>query len=165
MTVPVNFLTGLKGSAISVSLLQDAPLALAVVYAPMSEDRGADCIAWAGGIPARAAQRSTSHGRSHPAAFGCACGRHGEYGCGGEAAPQRQTLCTRPAPWHAEHCQPPMSADDVVAGHSLLRASGGVLFDQDGRSVSYRTEFEMAVVARRFFGGALRACLDLSTRD
>lgn len=59
----------------------------------------------------------------------------------------------------------PLSAHDVVAGHALLRASGGVLLDQDGKSVSYRTEADMAVVARRCFGGALRACLDLSTRD
>ena len=41
-----DFLKGRKGSAISVGLLRDALPVLGIVYAPVTEDRGADCIAW-----------------------------------------------------------------------------------------------------------------------
>jgi len=44
-----DFLKGRKGSAISVGLLRDSVPVLGVVYAPVTEDRGPDCIAWADG--------------------------------------------------------------------------------------------------------------------
>lgn len=45
-----DFLKGRKGSEISVGLLHDALPVLGIVYAPNTEDRGADCIAWTEGM-------------------------------------------------------------------------------------------------------------------
>ncbi|MDT4865177.1 3'(2'),5'-bisphosphate nucleotidase [compost metagenome] len=42
-----DFLKDRKGSAISIGLLHNALPVLGVVYAPVTEDCGADCIAWA----------------------------------------------------------------------------------------------------------------------
>lgn len=44
-----DFLHGRKGSAISVGLLRDHMPVLGVVYAPVTPDRGPDCISWANG--------------------------------------------------------------------------------------------------------------------
>lgn len=46
-----DFLKGRKSSAISVGLLRDGIPVLGVVCAPVTEDRGPDCIAWAEGLP------------------------------------------------------------------------------------------------------------------
>lgn len=46
-----DFIRGLKGSSVSVGLLHNSIPVLGVVYAPVTEDRGADCIAWAEGLP------------------------------------------------------------------------------------------------------------------
>jgi len=46
-----DFLKGLRGSSISVALLRDQQPVLGVVHAPISPDRGKDCIAWAEGLP------------------------------------------------------------------------------------------------------------------
>lgn len=45
-----DFLSGLKGSAISVGLLCDGVPVLGVVYAPVTAACGPDCIAWASGM-------------------------------------------------------------------------------------------------------------------
>lgn len=44
-----DFLLGRKGSAISVGLLRGGNPVLGVVYAPVTPDRGPDCISWAEG--------------------------------------------------------------------------------------------------------------------
>jgi len=46
-----DFLIGVKGSSISVGLLRHSIPVLGVVYAPITEDRGKDCLAWAEGMP------------------------------------------------------------------------------------------------------------------
>ncbi|WP_371918097.1 inositol monophosphatase family protein [Pseudomonas sp. ACN5] len=46
-----DFLKGVKGSSISVGLLRHSIPVLGVVYAPITEDRGKDCLAWAEGMP------------------------------------------------------------------------------------------------------------------
>lgn len=154
---------------------------LGVVYAPVTEDRGADCIAWADGLPhvLRNGQPVTVDlTRRHLDAHAVVM-----VSTAAEAKPHLNAELCAPAQFHGMPsiayrlarvaagdgvCAVslyPLSAHNVVAGHALLRASGGVLLDQDGKSVSYRTEANMAVVARRCFGGALRACRDLSARD
>lgn len=45
-----DFLRGNRGSAISVGLLRNSLPVLGVVYAPVTEDRGPDCIAWETGL-------------------------------------------------------------------------------------------------------------------
>ncbi|WP_280369741.1 inositol monophosphatase family protein [Pseudomonas sp. BN411] len=47
-----DFLAGRVGSAVSVGLLRNTVPVLGVVYAPLTVDRGADCIAWAEGMSA-----------------------------------------------------------------------------------------------------------------
>ena len=59
----------------------------------------------------------------------------------------------------------PVSAHDVVAGHALLRASGGTLVNQDGVEITYRTVAAMSAVSERCFGGAPQACETLLARD
>lgn len=45
-----DFLNGHRGSAISVGLLCDAEPILGVVYAPVTDHKGPDCIAWETGM-------------------------------------------------------------------------------------------------------------------
>lgn len=176
-----DFLQGRKGSAISVGLLRDALPVLGVVHAPVTPDRGADCIAWAEGLPhlLRNGQPVVNDLRQQ---------RLGDLAVvmvstAAEAKPQINAELCAPAQFHAMPsiayrlarvaagdtvCAVslyPVSAHDVVAGHALLRASGGVLLDQDGQPIRYRTESEMAVVSNRCFGGAPQGCQDLLTRD
>lgn len=58
-----------------------------------------------------------------------------------------------------------VSAHDVVAGHALLRGAGGVLLDENGVTICYATEANMATVSQRCFGGAPSACHELITRE
>ncbi|WP_339464984.1 hypothetical protein [Pseudomonas sp. EA_65y_Pfl2_P74] len=59
----------------------------------------------------------------------------------------------------------PVSAHDVVAGHALLIGAKGVLLDESGYTIRYRTELEMLMVCQRCFGGAPNVCLELANRD
>ncbi|MRK21895.1 inositol monophosphatase family protein [Pseudomonas sp. JG-B] len=176
-----DFLKGRKGSAVSVGLLRDAQPVLGVVHAPVTPDRGADCIAWAEGLPhlLRNGQPVVNDLRQQ---------RLGDramvmVSAAAETKPQVNAELCAPAQFRAMPsiayrlarvaagdavCAVslyPVSAHDVVAGHALLLASGGVLLDQDGQPIHYRTASEMAVVSSRCFGGAPQACQDLLRRD
>jgi myo-inositol-1(or 4)-monophosphatase len=59
----------------------------------------------------------------------------------------------------------PVSAHDIVAGHALLRGAGGVLLNEQGRTITYVTEANMQTVSRRCFGGSLSACRTLVVRE
>lgn len=59
----------------------------------------------------------------------------------------------------------PVSAHDVVAGHALLIGANGVLVDESGDPIQYRTEVEMLKVCQQCFGGAPSACAELASRD
>lgn len=174
-----DFLRGLQGSAISVGLLHDAVPVLGVVYAPLSPDRGKDCIAWAEGMPSilrngrpvntdlsqhQLGVRSTvfvsAAAVSKPVLNEelCAPGRF-------HAMPSIAYRLARVAAGDGVCAVSlyPVAAHDVVAGHALLRASKGSLLDQDGNLVLYDTC--MTVVSQRCFGGAPAACRTLSERD
>lgn len=176
-----DFLKGRKGSAISVGLLRDTLPVLGVVYAPVTEDRGSDCIGWAEGM-----MHLLRNGQPVSIDLSQQC-------LDTHAVVMVSAAATTKPLLNAELCSParfhgmpsiayrlarvaagdaicavslyPVSAHDVVAGHALLLASGGVLLDEDGQAISYRTETEMAIVSQRCFGGAVQACLDLSARD
>lgn len=143
-----DFLKGLKGSAVSVGLLHNNIPVLGVVYAPVIEDRGADCIAWAEGVPEllRNGQpvrvdltyrqlTDAEHVMVSAAAVSkpqlnaelCAPGRF-------VAMPSIAYRLARVAAGDGLCAVSlyPVSAHDVVAGHALLRASGGTLVNQDG---------------------------------
>jgi fructose-1,6-bisphosphatase/inositol monophosphatase family enzyme len=176
-----DFLKGLKGSAVSVGLLHNNIPVLGVVYAPVIEDRGADCIAWAEGVPEllRNGQpvrvdltyrqlTDAEHVMVSAAAVSkpqlnaelCAPGRF-------VAMPSIAYRLARVAAGDGLCAVSlyPVSAHDVVAGHALLRASGGTLVNQDGVEITYRTVAAMSAVSERCFGGAPQACETLLARD
>lgn len=176
-----DFLKGRKGSAISVGLLRDSVPVLGVVYAPVTEDRGPDCIAWADGLP-----NLLRNGQA------VVVDLSQQYLVAGSVVMVSAAAASKPE-LNAQLCAPgqflampsiayrlarvavgdgvcavslyPLSAHDVVAGHALLTASGGALLDQDGQPISYRTESDMATVSQRCFGGAPQACTTLQQRD
>lgn len=176
-----DFLKGHKGSAISVGLLRNAVPVLGVVCAPVTEDRGADCIAWAEGLNSivRNGQQVSSRLNDRELELGNKV--------------MVSMAATSKVEVNAELCSPadfiampsiayrlarvaagdgtaavslvPVSAHDVVAGHALLRGVGGVLLDQWGQAVVYGTEKHLTEVSRRCFGGGRKVCLELAGRD
>ncbi|MBD2837112.1 inositol monophosphatase [Pseudomonas sp. JM0905a] len=176
-----DFLQGRRGSAVSVGLLRNAVPILGVVYAPVTDDRGSDCISWAnglGGIQRNSLLLQTRLDRL-------------------ELEPGSVVLVSTAAAGkpelNAELCAPanfvpmpsiayrlarvaagdavagiavvPVSAHDIAAGHALLIGAGGVLLDQRGDPISYRSKEHLAEASLRCFGGAPRACQELCQRN
>jgi len=176
-----DFLQGRKGSALSVGLLRNAIPILGVVYAPVTQDLGPDCISWAEGC--RSVIRNgqeVSASLAHKAL---------EPGCEVLVS----TAAIHKPELNADLCAPatfvpspsiayrlarvaagdaiagmslvPVSAHDVVGGHALLIGAGGVLLNQDGEQVTYDSEAKMRRVSLRCFGGAPSACSAFAHRD
>ena len=171
------FLEGKRGSAVSVALLRHGQPVLAVVFAPMSPDRGPDLITWCeGGRIERNGQPVTIDlSRRDLAAGDVVFLNHGAW--------------QRPV-WHGQTCAPagfvplpsiayrlarlavgdgiatqtlrPVNALDIAAGHALLMAAGGVLVTEDGEPVTYNDLGESRPSA--CFGGAPRAVAALRAR-
>ncbi|MCY1384718.1 hypothetical protein D9M69_730110 [compost metagenome] len=59
----------------------------------------------------------------------------------------------------------PVSAHDIVAGHALLIGAKGVLLNQEGDPINYESEGRLSRCSLRCFGGAPRACQELSQRS
>ncbi|WP_417503095.1 inositol monophosphatase family protein [Marinobacter sp.] len=176
-----DFLKGHKGSAVSVGLLRSAAPVLGVVCAPVTEDRGADCIAWAEGLSSvlrngqevswRLDDRDLEKGSKVMVSVAAA------------AKPEVNAALCAPADFVAMPSIAyrlarvaagdgiaavslvPVSAHDVVAGHALLKGAGGALLNQEGHPVIYKTEADLAVVSQRCFGGAPAVCRQLALRD
>lgn len=174
-----DFLKGIKGSSISVGLLRHSIPVLGVVYAPITEDRGKDCLAWAEGMPhilrngqpvdVDLSQRDLEVGDlvmvsaaavTMPEANKKLCSP-GQY----HAMPSIAYRLARVAAGDGVCAVSlyPVSAHDVVAGHALLRASRGNLLDQNGEVISYGSR--MNSVSLRCFGGAPIACMKLLHRN
>jgi myo-inositol-1(or 4)-monophosphatase len=175
-----DFLNGLKGSAISIGLLCNGKPVLGVVYAPVTESRGPDCIAW-------------SHGMNGIYRNGEILERCLE---GGKLEKGTRVLVSTAArksfEMNAKLCAPaepipttsiayrlaavaagdaiagvslvPTSAHDVVAGHAILIGAGGVLLDEKGNPVTYDVRARFAITSKRCFGGAAAACHELVFR-
>jgi ADP-ribosyl-[dinitrogen reductase] hydrolase len=146
------FLEGRRGSAVSVALLCGETPVLGVVFAPLSPDRGPDMIAWAEGTSI------TRNGQ--PVAIDL---RNRTLDAG-DVVFLNHGAWQRPV-WHGTAVAPgrfmplpsiayrlaraavgdgvatltlrPVNALDVVAGHALLLAAGGVLVAEDGVPVTY----------------------------
>lgn len=148
-----DFLKGRKGSAISVGLLCNGIPVLGIVYAPVTDSCGPDCIAWAEGLP-----YILRNGQPVESDISRQCLSENSTVLVSAAAVSKpdlnRELCS-PAEFHAMPSIAyrlakvavgdavcgvslfPVSAHDVVAGHALLRASGGILIDQIGRPIKY----------------------------
>lgn len=176
-----DFLLGRKGSAVSVGLLHNAVPVLGVVYAPVTSDRGPDCISWVQGLGSVMRNGQMTLNRLDNLSLET-----------GSQVLTSATAVTKPEA-NAELCAPagfipmpsiayrlarvaagdavvgvslvPVSAHDVVGGHALLIGAHGVLLDQDGLPISYGSKEKMALVSSRCFGGAPGACRELVQRD
>lgn len=176
-----DFLKGKRGSAISVGLIRNSEPILGVVYAPVTDDRGPDCIAWEIGLA-----NIIRNGQPIQPSLNCQTLTLGSQVLVSTAA------CTKPL-LNAELCAPasfvpmpsiayrlalaaagvavagvslvPVGAHDVVAGHALLIGAQGTLLNQDGNPITYTTRANFSQVSSRCFGGAPQACKELSQRN
>ncbi|ELZ4498224.1 TPA: inositol monophosphatase [Pseudomonas aeruginosa] len=176
-----DFLNGLKGSAISVGLLRDHVPVLGVVFAPVTETLGPDCISWSegmssvqrNGIPVNRwldGRRLTPDGRVMVSAAATGRPRVNAELCAPAQFIPMPSIAYRLARVAAGDgvCAVslfPVSAHDVVAGHALLRGARGILVDQSGLEIGYETREKMTVVACRCFGGSASATDALHRRD
>ena len=175
-----DFLKGADGSSISVGLLRDGIPVLGVVYAPILDQRDGECIAWAEGLP-----HVLRNGVPEPFDLSSAT-LDGSYVMVSAAAILKHSLNTElcapgqylPMPSIAYRLARvaagdgvcavslyPVKAYDVVAGHALLRGSGGDLFDQNGEPIRYSVDDQPERSWNRCFGGTPEVCVELSRRD
>src|SRR5688500_6161949 len=146
-----EFMSGRRGSAISVALLRGSQPVLGVVCAPLSPDRGRDTIAWAEGAAA-----ILRNGRPANAALA------GRRLAPGELAWATASSAHKPATWSravapARYVAMPSIAYrmariacgdgvatvsthgvheyDIAAGMALIGAAQGVVLDAEGRDV------------------------------
>ena len=176
-----DFLEGRKGSAISVGLLRDAIPVLGVVYAPVTSDRGPDCISWAEGcgnvirngreVSSRARLRTLSPGSrvlmSSAAANNPTINAQLCSPADFVPMPSIAYRLARVAAGDAIACASlvPVSAHDVVGGHALLKGARGVLLNQEGAPLTYDSVALMTRASNRCFGGMPEACRDLVGRE
>lgn len=175
-----DFLGGRKGSAVSVGLLHNEKPFLGVVYAPVLESRAPDCISWVSGLEGVMRNgkvisndlRSQRLIRSSQVLVSTAAAGKPELNAelcspaGFVPMPSIAYRLARVATGDAVACASlvPVSAHDIVAGHALLLGARGVLVDQDGMPVSYKSKAHMARVSLKCFGGAPMACKELVSR-
>lgn len=176
-----DFLRGYRGSAVSVGLLHNAVPVLGVVYAPVTISRGPDCISWAKGLGGVLRNGELSVARLE----------HLELEPGSKVLVS--TAAANKPEQNAELCSPatfipmpsiayrlarvaagdavagvslvPVSAHDIAAGHALLIGARGVLLDHRREPISYESEMRLSEASLRCFGGAPRACHELSLRN
>ncbi|MDH4564428.1 hypothetical protein DM872_02345 [Pseudomonas taiwanensis] len=174
-----DFLQGHLGSAISVGLLRECVPVLGVVYAPMTE-RGADCIAWAEGMPHLL--RNGALIVPNVAKGGLAEGAQVFVSLTARARPIENAELCAPATYHpmpsiayrlarvavgdgiAAVSLYAVSPHDVVAGHALLRAGGGGLWNERGQALGYATAATFNQPVGYCFGGGEIACQELVRR-
>lgn len=174
-----DFLKGHQGSAISVGLLRDCIPVLGVVYAPVTA-RGPDCIAWAQGMP-----NLLRNGKSisfNLATLALEADATVFVSVAALSSTEQNARLCEPATFHpmpsiayrlarvaagdgvAAVSLYPISPHDVVAGHALLRAVGGDIWDKQGRPLSYSTPSAFTEPVVFCFGGAEAACRSLVQR-
>jgi ADP-ribosylglycohydrolase/fructose-1,6-bisphosphatase/inositol monophosphatase family enzyme len=172
-----EFLSGRRGSAVSVALLRRNSPVLGVVCSPLSPDRGFDTIAWAEGTPdvlrngvpvkrkltgrglspgellwatASSAQRPATYARAaEPARF--------------VAMPSIAYRLARVAAGDgvAAISIHELNEYDIAAGMALVRAAGGVLLDLQGREIALCGE--PAARIKGCFAGSREAAAHLAS--
>ncbi|HYI85480.1 MAG TPA: inositol monophosphatase family protein [Burkholderiales bacterium] len=174
-----EFTSGKRGSAVSVALLRNSIPVLGVVCSPLSPDRGRDTIAWAedagpllrNGKPVNVdlSQRLLGAGE-FVLATSSAAQRPGVWSRA--VAPARfiamPSIAYRLARVAAGDGAATVSTHgvneyDIAAGMALLRASGGVALDAEGREIQLTGELERRVSG--CFAGAPAAAAQLARHD
>lgn len=173
-----DFLAGRSGSAVSIGLLDDGEPVLGVVYAP-DTSRGPDCIAWQRGM--RSLLRNghtiepcgTNRVLQGSVVFvsSAAASKRVENGllCAPAICEPMPSIAYRLARVAAGDGAAgvslyPVSPHDVVAGHALLKAVGGDIFDQDGKPIRYTASAVFTSSVELCFGGQSDACRALLAR-
>ncbi|MDH4565160.1 inositol monophosphatase [Pseudomonas sp. BN414] len=175
-----DFLQGRRGSAVSVALMRNTVPVLGVVYAPVTSDRGPDCISWTKGLGG-----ILRNGELLPSRL-----IHLHLEAGSKVFVS--TAAANKPKLNSELCAPadfvpmpsiayrlarvaagdavagislvPVSAHDIAAGHALLIGAKGVLLDERGEPICYGSQALLSTSAHRCFGGAPRACQELFRR-
>jgi ADP-ribosylglycohydrolase/fructose-1,6-bisphosphatase/inositol monophosphatase family enzyme len=145
-----DFLSGRRGSSVSVALLRACEPVLGVVHSPLAPDLGSDTIAWAEGaaltrngrpVEARLDGRRLAQGELVWATASAAA-RPIAYSEGVHPArfvtmPSIAYRLARLAGGDgaAALTVHPVNEYDIAAGLALVRAAGGVLLDQNGREI------------------------------
>lgn len=172
-----SFVRGMRGSSVSIALVDDGLPVLGVVYAPTAPDSGGDLIAWAEELPLT---------RNGGAVYRAPLPR--ELGAGqivlvsqdADQSPSANLSCVQPARFRAvpsaayrlallavgegEAAVSLGSAVvwDLAAGHALLRAVGGELVDAAGAPLRYPQGRGGGTWT---FGGSVEAARELSRRE
>lgn len=174
-----EFTSGKRGSAVSVALVKDRIPVLGVVCSPLSPDRGRDTIAWAedagpllrNGKPVNVdlSQRLVGAGEFVFATASSAL-RPGAWSRA--VAPARYiampSIAYRLARIAAGDGVATVSTHgvneyDIAAGMALLRASGGVALDAEGKEIQLSGELERRLSG--CFAGAPGAAAQLARHD
>jgi ADP-ribosylglycohydrolase/fructose-1,6-bisphosphatase/inositol monophosphatase family enzyme len=174
-----EFTSGKRGSAVSVALLRNSIPVLGVVCSPLSPDRGRDTIAWAEDAGPLLRNGKPVNVNLSPRLLGA-----------GEFVFATGSSALRPGAWSravapARYIAMPSIAYrlarvaagdgaatvsthgvneyDIAAGMALLRASGGVALDAEGREITLTGELERRVSG--CFAGAPAAAAQLARHD
>lgn len=171
-----EFMSGRRGSAISVALLRAGVPVLGVVHAPDAPERGRDTIAWAEG--AGPIQRNGRPVDAHLAGRLLVAGELVWATASSAARPQTLSQAAAPArfvamPSIAYRMARVAAGDgiatvslhgineyDIAAGMALIRAAGGVTLDAEGREVVLQGNSKRRVSG--CFAGAPEAARQLS---
>ena len=148
-----EFMSGRRGSAISVGLVRNGVPVLGVVHAPDSPDRGPDTVAWAEGCgPLRRNGRPVDNDLSrarlgaHALAWATASSALKPLSWSAAFHPSRYvampSIAYRLARVAAGDGVATLSNHgvaeyDIAAGMALLRAVGGVALDGEGREIAF----------------------------
>jgi ADP-ribosylglycohydrolase/fructose-1,6-bisphosphatase/inositol monophosphatase family enzyme len=146
-----EFMSGRRGSAVSVALLRGNQPVLGVVCAPLSPDRGRDTIAWAEGAPAilrngQPVKTDLSRRRLAPGelVWATASSAHKPVTWSLAAAPARyvampsiayrmaRIACGDGVATPSTHG---VNEYDIAAGMALIAAANGTVLDAEGRDV------------------------------
>ena len=146
-----EFMSGRRGSAISVALLRANQPVLGVVCAPLAPDRGRDTIAWAEGAPAilrngRPVRSDLARAELAPGklVWATASSAHKPGTWSLAAAPARyvampsiayrmaRVACGDGVATVSTHS---VNEYDIAAGMALIAAAGGVALDAQGRDI------------------------------
>jgi ADP-ribosylglycohydrolase/fructose-1,6-bisphosphatase/inositol monophosphatase family enzyme len=174
-----EFMSGRRGSSISVGLLHKNLPVMGVVCSPLSPDRGRDTIAWGEGEPAilrNGAPVSTDLSRKNLSpgefVFATASSANKPLTWAAAAAPARtvavpsiayrlaRIACGDGVATVSTHS---VNEYDIAAGMALIRAARGIAVDAEGKQIALAGDLARRVSG--VFAGAPEAVLRLSKFD